>query len=343
MKSPFLLLLLVLVSLDSFSQDIFPITKVTLSQDIKIQSVQINPLLFDLKQIQTYETQEVISNWKSKDIVGFDLSEIAFSNWNAGGVSSISGLIKGDFTRMYANENSKWFNELVVRYGVNKQDGDALRKSDDAIRFNSTYGYKKHKSSTWYHSMKFNFNTQFTNGYKYPNISYAISKPLSPAYTFLGIGAEYFDKIKKLNLYISPLTMKNTLVLDQTLANKGAFGVAKAVYDLNGNIIIEGENSKTELGFLVTNAYKKEIMKNVNFDNRVSFYSDYINNFGNIDVDWEFMLNLIVNQYVKANIGAHFVYDDDIKAKEEINGDQVTVGPKLQLKQALGIGLEYTF
>jgi hypothetical protein len=54
-------------------------------------------------------------------------------------------------------------------------------------------------------------------------------------------------------------------------------------------------------------------------------------------------LELVVNEYVKANIGAHFIYDDDIKAKEEVNGEQVTVGPKLQLKQLLGVGLSYNF
>ena len=75
----------------------------------------------------------------------------------------------------------------------------------------------------------------------------------------------------------------------------------------------------------------------------MSLYSDYINRFGNVDIDCQMQLELVVNEYVKANIGAHFIYDDDIKAKEERNGEQVTVGPKLQLKQLLGVGLSYNF
>ena len=89
--------------------------------------------------------------------------------------------------------------------------------------------------------------------------------------------------------------------------------------------------------------YKKDIVKNVILVNRLVLYSDYINNFGNIDIDYDFMLDLVVNQYIRANIGARIIYDDDIKAKEEVNGSQITVGPKLQLKQMLGIGLVYTF
>ncbi len=133
------------------------------------------------------------------------------------------------------------------------------------------------------------------------------------------------------------------MVLDQTLANQGAFGVQKAIYDTNGNVIVEGSKSKTEIGFLVTNYYKKEVIKNITLENRLNLYSDYINNFGNVDVDWELKFDLIVNQYVRANIGSHVIYDDDIKAKKEINGTQTIIGSKIQLKQILGVGLAYAF
>ena len=132
-------------------------------------------------------------------------------------------------------------------------------------------------------------------------------------------------------------------MLDQRLANQGAFGVKKALYDSNGNLIVEGEKSKTELGFLLTGFYKQEVLKNITLENRLSLYSDYINKFGNIDIDYDLTLELVVNEYVKTNIGLHIIYDDDIKAKEEVNGEQVTVGPKTQLKQILGVGIVYNF
>jgi len=283
------------------------------------------------------------SLWERKNTVGLDISQIAFVNWNAGGVSSISGLLKGDFSRKYKRKNLKWVNELIVRYGVNKQDGIELRKTDDAIKFNSTIGHRKDSLSLWYSTAKFEFSTQFTNGYSYPNTTNAISKPFAPAYIFLGVGSEYNDKKNSLTVYVSPLTMKSTLVLDQRLANQGAFGVTKATYDVDGNLLTEGELYRFELGFLVTSQFKKELYKNVIFENRLSLYSDYINKFGNVDVDWQFKFDLVVNEYIKANIGAHIIYDDDIKAKEEVNGEQVTIGPKIQLKQMLGVGLVYNF
>lgn len=286
---------------------------------------------------------DTLSHWVKKNRIGFDISEIAFVNWNAGGNSSVSGLIKGRFNRTNTKDKYSWTNELIVRYGLNKQDGIELRKTEDAMQLNSTLGYRKDTLSNWYHTAKFNFWTQFTDGFAYPNKEMSISRPFAPAYIFLGIGAEYATKDKHKLLYLSPFTSKTTMVLDQILANQGSFGVKKAIYDLNRNLIAEGEKSKVELGFLLTGFYKKEIVKNIIIENRISLYSDYINKFGNIDVDNDLSLELVVNEHVKTNIGIHIIYDDDIKAKEEVNGEQVTVGPKLQLKQVLGLGIVYDF
>jgi hypothetical protein len=66
---------------------------------------------------------------------------------------------------------------LIVRYGLNKQDGIELRKTD-VLQFNSALGYRKDTLSNWYHTAKFNFNTQFTDGYAYPNTE--VSKRFAP-------------------------------------------------------------------------------------------------------------------------------------------------------------------
>jgi hypothetical protein len=295
------------------------------------------------------------SNWTKKNQIGFDISEIAFVNWSAGGTSSISGLFKGEFNRTYQKGNHKWVNELIVKYGLNKQDGIELRKTDDAVMLNSTYGFRKDTISNWYYSAKYNFNTQFTNGYNYPNRDIAISKPFAPAYIFLGAGAENSNKKKNRVFYFSPITLKTTLVLDQYLANQGAFGVKKAIYEVdpldpNNQILIkEGQKVKAEFGILLTGYMKSEIYKNVFYENRLSLYTDYLNKFGNVDVDYDTRLDLVVNAYVKANIGVHLVYDDDIKTKIDVvdpttgTTSQVNDGPRAQLRQVLGVGLVYAF
>lgn len=289
-------------------------------------------------------TTAILSPWKKQNIIGFDMNEIAFVNWNAGGNSSISGLLRGTFTRNYEVGNKKWFNELIVRYGVTKQDGVELRKTDDDLQFNSTIGYRKNATSNWFYSAKFNFRTQFTDGYAYPNTSISISESLAPAYTFLGVGSEYNNKEKNMQLYFSPLTMKSTLVLNQRLANEGAFGVRKAIYDpITNELIRKGALSRGELGILVMTGFKKAVFENITLENRLSAYTDYLNKFGNIDIDWQMQWDFVVNKYVRANFNTHVLYDDDVKAKKEVNGEQVIIGPKIQLKQMLGVGVTYSF
>ena len=281
--------------------------------------------------------------WVNKKMIGLDINQAAFMNWNAGGNSSVAGLLKGDFSRKYARESVLWNNELSIRYGVNKQEERELRKTDDAFSLLSNFGYKTDPTSNWFYSARFNFNTQFSNGYSYPNTDTPISKPFAPAYLFLGVGTEHNLKEKNLNFYLSPLTVKTTMVLDQRLANLGSFGVDRAIYDEAGNLIKNGKMTRNEVGILLSNYWKTPVYKNMTVENRLSLYTDYINKFGNIDVDWQIQLDMVVNQYVRANISLHLLYDDDVKAKKDINGVLTTVGPKVQLKQGLGIGFVYVF
>jgi len=79
--------------------------------------------------------------------------------------------------------------------------------------------------------------------------------------------------------------------------------------------------------------------------NQLSLYTDYLNNFGNIDVDWILKFQFKINDFLQANFRTHLIYDNDIKFKEDTNGDGEleTLGPRVQFKQQLGIGILYSF
>lgn len=282
-----------------------------------------------------------LSFWKKNNSLGLDINQGTFSNWSAGGYSSVSGIVKGDFNRTYEKGRTMWVNELKVRYGLNKQENVELRKTDDVLSINSSFGYKSSVKSNWYYSAKMTLNTQMANGYAYPNVEDPISRAFAPAYLFVGIGAEYFKNDFK--AYISPVTLKSTLVLDEVLANKGEFGLDGGIFDAEGNLIKPGKKSRNELGFLFTSEWKKSIMKNVLLKNNLTLYTDYLNNFGNVDVDWQLTLEMKVNSLLKATLGGHLIYDDDIKNKRDVNGVQITEGPRVQFKQLLSVGLVYNF
>lgn len=286
---------------------------------------------------------EIIGYWEKKNQLGLDFNQIAFVNWSAGGDNSIAGLFKANLARKYIKGRLSWDNVLNMRYGVNKQSDRELRKSDDVLEFNSAFGYKSTAISDWYYVAKLNFKSQFTDGFNYPNTDDPVSRWFAPAYLFVGWGAEYVTPKTGMKFYVSPMTYKATFVNDQRLADQGAFGVQKAEEDDLGNIIRRGKKYKAEIGLLLSNEWKKEIFKNIFLEHKLTFYSDYVDHFGNIDVSWEFKLDLRVNDYVRANVGAYMIYDDNVKNKVERDGVQILEGPKVQFKQTLGVGLVYSF
>ncbi|MFD2698716.1 DUF3078 domain-containing protein [Mesonia sediminis] len=302
------------------------------------------PSSIDYTPNQVLKRKVPVSYWTKVNKIEYDISEVAFINWNAGGVSSLSSLLNSKFKRIYERGFLRWNNELLVRYGVNQQKDEILKKTDDNIELNSTIGFRADSLSNWFYSAKMRVSTQLTNGYKYPNTDDKISTFFSPANVFLGVGGEINIEEKNFSAYASPLTLRSTMVLDQELANQGAFGVTPAVYDEEGNLLKEGENTKTELGILITAEHDLTLWENIVMHNRLSLYSDYIDKFGNVDVDWEFRLNFKVNSFIRARLGSHLKYDDNIKIQVENEaGELVEGGSRVQWKQQLGIGVTVAF
>tara|TARA_R110002111_G_scaffold17858_5_gene44421 strand:+ start:4708 stop:5712 length:1005 start_codon:yes stop_codon:yes gene_type:complete len=281
--------------------------------------------------------------WRTKKEVGLNLNQVSFTNWNSGGTNSISGIIVGKAEAKYKQEKWFWNSNFNVRYGLNKQDAEVIKKTDDVIEVISNVGLEKDSKSNWFYSARFSLNTQLANGYNYPDRDNPISRFLAPGYMFFGLGMEYGRHIERLSFYASPFTLKTTFVLDKDLANKGAFGVDPAIYDLEGNILKDGKKVRQELGILLTNQFQEEVFENIKITSLLRLYTDYINSFGNIDVEWELNLDMKVNKFVKATLGSHLRYDDDIKVEVETNEitneEIVIIGPKLQWKQILGVGV----
>lgn len=65
----------------------------------------------------------------------------------------------------------------------------------------------------------------------------------------------------------------------------------------------------------------------------------------NIDVSWEVLLSMKVNNYISATLITHLLYDDDIDIATDNNGDGIMdeSSPKVQFKEVLGIGFSYKF
>jgi len=151
---------------------------------------------------------------------------------------------------------------------------------------------------------------------------------------------------KKLSVFLSPFTGKFTVVKSQTLADKGAFGVSPADKNVDGAPIPgTGEHLREEFGGYVNVRYKNEIVQNVTLQSKLDLFTNYLRNPKNVDLAWENIVNFQVNKYIAASLFVHMIYDDDIAVRVDRNEDGRVdgKGPRLQMKQTLGIGLSYNF
>jgi hypothetical protein len=234
---------------------------------------------------------------------------------------------------------------LDMGYGLLKQGKNApFIKTDDKVDFSSKYGRKASKH--WYYAALVNFKTQMTAGYNYPNDSVKISDLLAPAYALAAIGMDYKPS-DKITAFVAPITSKNTIVNNSTLANAGAFGVDAAVYDSEGNIITPGKKSRSEVGGYMRVVYQQTYFKDksVSITSKLDLFSNYKHNPQNIDVSWETIIGLKVNRFITTTITTHLLYDDDIAIAYDKNNDGIMdgKGPRTQFKEVIGVGFNVKF
>lgn len=263
--------------------------------------------------------------WNLSGVTGINFSQTSLVNWAAGGSNAIAGNIYLNGDLIHKTGKWLWENHLATDFGLSRIQNEGVRKTADKFDFASKLGYQA--TEKWYYTGLFDFKTQFAKGYNYPNTETYISDFLSPAYSTLSIGAEY-KPCDKFYLYYSPVAGKFTIVRDDSLSSVGAFGVDP------------GKKFKAELGSYLKMGYKTQVMQNVDLVSTLSFFTAYNNSFGNIDVDWDVLINMKINKYMNAMLNTTLKYDDDIKF---VDKEGVEHGPRVQFKQLLGIGLAYKF
>jgi hypothetical protein len=280
------------------------------------------------------------SSWATGGTTALNFSQVYLQNWAAGGQSSVSATALVQLFANFKRENMTWDNTLDLAYGLLRQgDEGIVIKTDDRIDFMSKYGKKA--TEKWYYSALVNFRTQFAPGYQIvggvPDQSNIISDLLAPAYTLAALGMD-FKPSEKFTAFISPVTYKLTIVMNDSLAGIGAFGVTP------------GENFRSEVGGYVRMGYTNDIMENVNLTTRIDFFSNYVNNPQNIDINWEMLISMKVNKFLSATIGTQLLYDHDVILQKKdpiVNDEGITTdsgrGPGVQFKEVLGIGISYKF
>ena len=258
---------------------------------------------------------DTVRNWNIAGEASLNFSQTSFSkNWQAGGQSSIAGLGLFNVSAKYAKNKSVWESSLDIKYGLTKQGEEDLRKTDDNFEILSKYGYQA--AENWFYSAMFSFKTQMTDGKHESNRDSVISRFLAPGYILTSLGMDY-KQGDVFSLLLAPVTGKLTMVFDDTFSDEGRFGVDP------------GEKIRLEFGASIKSTFVKEILKNVTLNSKLGMFYNYLED-SQIDIDWEMLVNMKINQFLSTNVVTQLIYDKD----------QVD---KVQFKEIIGIGLTYKF
>lgn len=309
-------------------------------------------LIFSSALVFSQTPSDTNHHWKSSGFIGLNFSQTALNNWQGGGQDNVALNAILDYQITYTKNKHSWQNKLSGNYGLMRTGTDKLfKKNTDQLLFISKYNLDAWNKYFFYSAI-FDFRTQFAPGYNYIGDSIAgraISDFFSPAYFQLALGLDY-KPVNYFSIIFSPLSGKITYVARQYLADAGAYGVEKAVYDPATNIIVkQGKKSRVEFGGRLTFKFKKDLNKIVSWDAYLDLFSSYLHNPQNIDVVFNSLVTIKISKLFTITITTQMLYDDDVKTIRDWDKDGEfdhpydINGPRLQILNTIGIGLGYKF
>jgi hypothetical protein len=277
------------------------------------------------KEIAKDAADTIVKTWKKGGVVGANLAQASLSNWAAGGDDfSLSANALVSLFAFHKKGRTSWDNTFEFNFGYIKTTSLGGRKNDDRIDLLSKYGWAL--SPKWDLSGIFNFRSQLFKGYNYSAGAKELSSAfLSPAYLLLGVGLN-FKPTSHFSVFISPATVRLTVVKDDSLSAKGLYGVEP------------GEHHKWEFGAFLSANYVKDLNKIVSYKGRLDLFSNYAHNPQNVDFLMSNIFAAKLSKWVTATWNFDMIYDDDVR----LFGANKNAAA-LQVKSLIGVGLLVKF
>ncbi len=305
---------------------------------VVVDHIPISRVVPKLELAETTKLEEIPVYWSYDFSTSLAFNQTYLANWAKGGENSLSTMldIKGEAKYTNKEAETEWTNNARLKYGSIITEEHGLRTNTDMLEFNSQYNKVIREKIDF--STVFYMKNQLARGYNYPNDSVVVSKFLNPTTFTLGVGVEY-KPFKKTMLNFSPLSYKNTFVLDTAgidQTNHGIDADKKARQEMGGQLLIKNKIS---------------VWDGLNISNSLRLFSNYFDNPQNIDVDWEMSLDKRINWYFSVSLNLHLIYDDNIRFPVmDDNGDPVLLPdgskkkvPKMQFKEFVGLTFAFKF
>ncbi|MEC7004646.1 MAG: DUF3078 domain-containing protein [Bacteroidota bacterium] len=170
---------------------------------------------------KTNELTNDSSYWDNDAVIYFGANRTALYNWSAGGMNYLEFHGLTDLWFDYRHNKFHWNNFIGMSFGIMKSSYGSFAntpwwKNDDRLEMTSKFS--RRTPHLWDYSFLFNFRTQFTFGYYTEddmlNQNY-MDNFFAPVYPITGFGFDIHAN-DYLTAYLSPITIKSTIVLDDS-------------------------------------------------------------------------------------------------------------------------------
>ncbi len=268
--------------------------------------------------------------WSFTGAGNINFSQAFYEHWSKGGESNIAISTILKMNANYAKDNVTWENEFEYNGGMMVQEKGETQKTLDKIMLNSKYG--RRAFNFVFYSVFVNAESQLFNGLNKNDV--LVSKLLSPLNITTGIGIDIRPN-KWVSVVVSPITEKITYIYD-------TLNIDQTIHDVDSL-----RKSNSQPGAYINSKVKFDLTRNISVENKLSFFSNYVNNPENIDINWQVGIAMRINKYINTNISTHLIYDDDINIPvyewKEDKKVKVGEGPRTQFREILSIGFSYKF
>ena len=249
------------------------------------------------------------------------VTQTTMSNWAAGGESSASTYVDLNLDGRYIRGRSAL--EIVAdwKLGLYKTEGEPVQRIQDQLEVTAGYVYQLRPGLST--GVLADLTTQVAPSY--PDQGTKAGDFLSPGNILVGFGFHFVKQKRRVNLVLSPATLKQTVILDEDV---------RALDGLYGN---EGKTVRSEVGAYQRLRLKVPLMKNVSADSDLKFFVNY----SDVDVDTHWALNITgkINQLLSASLKTTLIYDNDTDTDLSADGKQNTV----QFMEVFGLSLTHAF
>jgi hypothetical protein len=264
------------------------------------------------------------TSWKGGMEIGFTAAQASFSdNWKGGGVNNLSILTYMNARAKYTRGKHSWENKFNMMYGMIKNQGEDLRKSQDLLLLTSDYNYQINPKLQAFGGIT--LQTQVANGYNFAkdsagaNTRTLISSFMSPGTLIEALGFKY-TPVKYWWIKLGLGATRQTFMLNQdvyTATNK----------EVVSNVP-RGTKVINEAGLQVQSEFAKGLTKNVQLTMRYLGFGPFNNLNSGFDSRFDVIATAKITKYISTNFTAISIFDKD----QDNNW---------QLSQVFGVGFSY--